>query len=150
MYLFSSCFMSTEGRRERERLIDFIRRSAVMWMRARSLQTRNDWNTNWKDCLKTKRQSQSFSTKRRAANGWDVWEKGGTALILATRTGQEYNSHCWGSWRKKMFHCFVYGYVLTTRNIFNTYFIHSFIHLSMALQPFVGSWPLLLFRNSFT
>jgi hypothetical protein len=26
-------------------------------------------------------------------------------------------------------------------------FIHSFIHSSMALQPFVGPWPLLQFRN---
>jgi hypothetical protein len=26
----------------------------------------------------------------------------------------------------------------------------SFIHSSMALQPFVGSWPLLQFRNLFT
>jgi hypothetical protein len=28
-------------------------------------------------------------------------------------------------------------------------FIHSFVHSSMALQPFVGSWPLLQFRNLF-
>jgi hypothetical protein len=28
-------------------------------------------------------------------------------------------------------------------------FIHSFIHSSMALQPFVGPWPLLQFRNLF-
>jgi hypothetical protein len=27
------------------------------------------------------------------------------------------------------------------------YFIHSFIHSSVALQPFVGPWPLLQFRN---
>jgi hypothetical protein len=29
------------------------------------------------------------------------------------------------------------------------YLIHSFIHSSMALQPFVGPWPLLQFRNYF-
>jgi hypothetical protein len=28
-------------------------------------------------------------------------------------------------------------------------FIHSFIHSSMALQPFVGPWPALQFRNLF-
>jgi hypothetical protein len=28
-------------------------------------------------------------------------------------------------------------------------FIHSFIHSSVALQPFVGPWPLLQFRNLF-
>jgi hypothetical protein len=28
-------------------------------------------------------------------------------------------------------------------------FIHSFIHSSMALQSFLGSWPLLQFRNLF-
>jgi hypothetical protein len=28
-------------------------------------------------------------------------------------------------------------------------FIHSSIHSSMALQPFVGPWPLLQFRNLF-
>jgi hypothetical protein len=31
-----------------------------------------------------------------------------------------------------------------------TSFIHSFIHSLMALQPFVGPWPLLQFRNHFT
>jgi hypothetical protein len=30
------------------------------------------------------------------------------------------------------------------------YFIHSFIHSSMVLQPFVGPWPLLQFRNLFS
>jgi hypothetical protein len=30
------------------------------------------------------------------------------------------------------------------------HFIHSFIHSSMDLQPFVGPWPLLQFRNIFT
>jgi hypothetical protein len=29
-------------------------------------------------------------------------------------------------------------------------FIHSFVHSSMALQSFVGPWPLLQFRNFFT
>jgi hypothetical protein len=34
-------------------------------------------------------------------------------------------------------------------NPLNYIFIHSFIHSSMALQPFVGPWPLLQFRNLF-
>jgi hypothetical protein len=36
---------------------------------------------------------------------------------------------------------------INSRNLHS--FIHSFIHPSMALQPFVGPWPLLQFRNLF-
>jgi hypothetical protein len=47
---------------------------------------------------------------------------------------------------------FLCGYSVTSVTIDHLFihsFIHSFIHLSMALQPFVGPWPLRQFRNLF-
>jgi hypothetical protein len=39
-----------------------------------------------------------------------------------------------------------------TKSLSHNYtdFLHSFIHSSMALLPFVGPWPLIQFRNNFT
>jgi hypothetical protein len=40
-------------------------------------------------------------------------------------------------------------YDISRRARGSTFILHSFIHSSMALQPFVGPWPLLQFRNLF-
>jgi hypothetical protein len=46
------------------------------------------------------------------------------------------------------------GFGQTSHQVFIHSFVHSFIHsfiqLSMALQPFVGPWLILQFRNFFT
>jgi hypothetical protein len=52
------------------------------------------------------------------------------------------------SWREAMpVLLFLWSSVYVTTG--TTLLLHSLIHSSMALQPFVGPWPLLQFRNCF-